>query len=79
MEDINETWLVLAPPADNVQAARALGPVSEKNLLGRTSFIFDNQPRSELEKLGDVSRINLSDLFVTLMDGEWYVKKTLPD
>lgn len=70
MEEINEKWLVLAPPANNMAAARALGPASEQSLLGRTSFIFNNQPRSELEKLGDVSRINLSDLFVTLMDGE---------
>ncbi len=70
MEDISEQWKVLNPKADNVEAARALFPVSEHNLMGRTSFIFKGRTRAELEKLGDVSRISLSDLFVILMDGE---------
>ena len=70
MEDINAQWLVLNPTAEHKDAARALSPVSEQTTLGRTSLIFNNQPRSELEKLGDVSRLNLSDLFVTLMNGE---------
>lgn len=70
MEDIAEQWMVLNAGGDNIDAARALSPVSEQTLLGRTSFIFKGHDRSELEKLGDVSRISLSDLFITLMDGE---------
>jgi len=70
MEEIGEQWLVLNPATDNIDAARAMAPASEQTLLGRTSFIFNGQPRAELEKLGDVSRVSLSDLFVTLMDGE---------
>ena len=70
MEDISAQWMVLAPTADNIEAARALSPVSEQTTLGRTSFIFKDRLRAELEKLGEVSRLNLSDLFVTLMDGE---------
>ncbi len=70
MEDISEQWKVLNPTADNVDAARALLPVSEQSLMGRTSFIFKGRTRAELEKMGDVSRISLSDLFVILMDGE---------
>ncbi|PHZ85541.1 ABC transporter ATP-binding protein [Paremcibacter congregatus] len=69
MEDIGENWMVLNPPAANVDAARALGPVSEQSVLGRTSFIFKGRSRAELSELGDVNRINLSDLFVTLMEG----------
>jgi len=70
MEDIGEKWLVLNPPTENIDAARALSPVSEQTMLGRTSFIFKDRPREELARLGDVGRINLSDLFVTLMEGE---------
>ncbi len=70
MEDIAEKWMVLNTPQENIDAARALSPVSEQTLLGRTSFIFNGKARSELAELGDVSRISLSDLFVTLMDGE---------
>lgn len=70
MEDIGQKWMVLNPSPDNIDAARALSPVSEQTLLGRTSFIFNGKSRSELAELGEVSRVSLSDLFVTLMDGE---------
>ena len=70
MEDIGEQWLVLNPPTENIEAARALSPVSEQTLLGRTSFIFNGPSRAELASLGEVSRVSLSDLFVTLMEGK---------
>ena len=70
MEDIGEQWLVLNPPTENIEAARALSPVSEQTLLGRTSFIFNGPSRGELAPLGEVSRVSLSDLFVTLMEGK---------
>lgn len=70
MEDIGEQWMVLDPSPENISAARALSPVSEQTLLGRTSFIFNGRDRAELATLGEVNRISLSDLFVTLMDGE---------
>ncbi len=70
MEEITEDWMLLNPTAQNIDAARALSPASEQTMLGRTSFIFNGKPRAELEKLGDVSRVSLSDLFVTLMEGK---------
>lgn len=70
MEDIGAQWMVLNTSPENIEAARALSPVSEQTLLGRTSFIFNGKERSILADLGEVSRLSLSDLFVTLMDGE---------
>lgn len=70
MDNISQDWMVLNTSANNQEAARALGPVSEQTLLGRTSFIFNGKARTDLEELGEVSRISLSDLFVTLMSGE---------
>lgn len=70
MEDIGAQWMVLNTTPENLEAARALSPVSEQTMLGRTSFIFKGKARSELAELGEVTRISLSDLFVTLMDGE---------
>ncbi|WP_138379315.1 ABC transporter ATP-binding protein [Luteithermobacter gelatinilyticus] len=68
MEQIAESWLILHPRRENLDAARALEPVSERTTLGRTSMIFHGRPRQELEDLGDISRLSLSDLFVTLMN-----------
>lgn len=70
MEDIGQQWMVLNPAQENLEAARALSPVSEQTMLGRTSLIFNGKERRTLAELGDVSRLSLSDLFVTLMGGE---------
>ena len=70
MEEISQHWFVLHPTTDNIDAARALGPQQVQSTLGRTAMIFNNRPRSELEHLGEVGRLSLSDLFVTLMTRE---------
>jgi len=70
MDDISDQWMVLAPATENIDAARRLSPVSEQTMLGRTSFIFKDQSRDRLAQLGEVNRVSLSDLFVTLMEGD---------
>ena len=70
MEETLETWKVLEPNKDSVDEARALSPYREMKSLGRTSFIFKGTDRATLSEFGEVSRLSLSDLFVTLMSGE---------
>ncbi|WP_321397536.1 ABC transporter ATP-binding protein [Emcibacter sp.] len=70
MEEIGEHWFVLHPKAEHINDARALDPLQEQTTLGRTTMIFNNRPRVELEQLGEVGRLSLSDLFVTLMTRE---------
>jgi len=70
MEETLETWKVLEPNKDRVDEARALSPYREMKSLGRTSFIFKGKDRATLSEFGEVSRLSLSDLFVTLMSGE---------
>lgn len=70
MEETSSTWKVLEPRKDMIDEARALSPYREMTSLGRTSFIFKGKDRNTLKEYGDVSRLSLSDLFVTLMTGE---------
>jgi len=70
MEETLETWKTLDPSADHVDEARALAPYREMTSLGRTSFIFKGKDADTLKQFGDVRRLSLSDLFVTLMTGE---------
>jgi ABC-2 type transport system ATP-binding protein len=67
MEDIGQNWFILHPGKEYIDDARALGPQQIHTTLGRTAMIFNNRPRGELEPLGDVGRLGLADLFVTLM------------
>jgi len=69
MEDITQNWLVLHADRDHLDAVRDLNPVQEQVVLGKTSFVFKGRDKSELEQFGELSRLSLSDLFVTLMKG----------
>jgi len=70
MEKTLDTWKTLEPNPDNIDQARELGPYREMTSLGRTSFIFKGSDKATLQEFGEVRRLSLSDLFVTLMTGE---------
>ncbi len=70
MEDVSANWCSLIPEQGKEGEARALGPISEEKTFGRSSFIYKGVDRNNLKQLGEVSRLSLSDLFVTLMTGE---------
>ncbi len=70
MEETLATWKTLEPNPDRIDEARALGPYREISSLGRTSFIFKGSDKATLQEFGEVRRLSLSDLFVTLMTGE---------
>jgi len=59
---------VMAGP-DALEAARALRPIHERRLFGRTLLIFDGLPREQLAGLGEVRTPSLADLFVAIMGG----------
>jgi len=58
---------VLLVKPDDLSAARALGPISERQGLGRTALLFDGVERERLAPLGEVRTAGLADLFVALM------------
>jgi ABC-2 type transport system ATP-binding protein len=70
MDEVAQNWCTLNPANGNEDKARALNPRAEEKTFGRSTFIFNGADRSKLEKLGEVNRLNLSDLFVTLMTGD---------
>jgi ABC-2 type transport system ATP-binding protein len=52
---------------ENVAAARALRPMSERQLFGRGIFLFDRVDREQLAALGDARTPGIADLFVAVM------------
>ena len=59
------TEAVVAPEA--LAAARALGPIHERQVLGRSILLFDRADRARLAGLGEVRTPGIADLFVALM------------
>jgi ABC-2 type transport system ATP-binding protein len=69
MEEVESRYLeVMVPPA-SAAAARALEPVHERQVLGRSIMLFDGADRRRLAELGDVRTPGIADVFVAVMSG----------
>jgi len=67
MEDFEVRYLEVMVQPDQLDAARALRPISERQVFGRSILIFDNVPRDRLAALGEVRTASIADLFVAVM------------
>jgi len=52
---------------EHVAAARALKPIHERPVFGRSVLLFDHVDRNQLAALGEVRRPSIADLFVAVM------------
>jgi ABC-2 type transport system ATP-binding protein len=52
---------------EQVAAARALKPIHERQVFGRSVLMFDGVNYRQLEELGEVRTPSIADLFVALM------------
>ncbi|MDQ3126672.1 MAG: ABC transporter ATP-binding protein [Pseudomonadota bacterium] len=69
MEDVEARYLEVVVGPDRLAAARALRPLHERTLLGRSILLFDGVARDQLAALGEVRSPGLVDVFVALMGG----------
>ena len=67
MEAIEARFAELVVPTERLAEARELGPLGERQLLGRATLLFDGAERARLAELGEVRTPGLADLFIALM------------
>ena len=70
LDELEASFLEVAVRPDRVAAARALGPLHERQALGRSVLTFEGADRERLEELGDVRAPGVADLFVAVMSRE---------
>jgi ABC-2 type transport system ATP-binding protein len=70
MEEFEARYAEVMVPAENAAAARELKPLHERQVFGRSVFLFDRAERGRLAALGEVRTPSLADLFVAVMGGE---------
>jgi ABC-2 type transport system ATP-binding protein len=70
VEQIGERYAQLIVKAEQLSAARALKPFSERTVFGRTALFYENARREELAPLGEVGTPTIADLFVARMSRE---------
>ena len=67
MEDFETRYTEVMVNPERVAAARALNPINERVVFGRSILLFDRVERAQLAALGDVRTPSLADLFVAVM------------
>jgi len=70
MEELESRYVELTVNPEQVAAARTLGPIYERQVLGRSVLLFDRADRGQLAMLGDERTPSISDLFVAVMSNQ---------
>jgi ABC-2 type transport system ATP-binding protein len=70
MEEFGTRYSEVMVKPENAAAARALSPLHERQVFGRSIFIYDRADRERLAELGEVRTPSLADLFVAIVGGD---------
>jgi ABC-2 type transport system ATP-binding protein len=70
MEDFEARYQEVMVVPEQVAAARALGPIHERQVFGRSILLFDSADRGRLAALGEVRAPSLADLFVAVIGAQ---------
>jgi ABC-2 type transport system ATP-binding protein len=67
MEEFESRYVEVTVNPDRAAAARALKPMHERQVFGRSILLFDGVDRQQLAALGEVRTPSIADLFVAVM------------
>ena len=71
MDEVGERYAEVMVNPDRAEAARALKPLNERQVFGKSIFLFDGVERSRLAELGELHKPSVADLFVATMKGTY--------
>src|SRR6266481_3640384 len=66
-EEFESRYLEVLVNTENIATARALKPIHERSVFGRSVMLFDGANRKQVAALGEVRRPSIADLFVAVM------------
>jgi ABC-2 type transport system ATP-binding protein len=67
MEEFDSRYVEVMVNPEHIATARALKPIHERPVFGRSVLLFDHVDRGQLSALGEVRRPSIADLFVAIM------------
>jgi len=70
VEELESRYLELIVHPDHIAAARALRPMHERQVFGRSILLFDRVDREQLAAFGDVRTSSIADLFVAVVGNQ---------
>jgi ABC-2 type transport system ATP-binding protein len=70
MEAFEQRYTEVLSPPEHAAEARTLGPIQERQVFGRSLFLFDGADRARLAALGEVRTPSIADLFVAVIGAD---------
>jgi ABC-2 type transport system ATP-binding protein len=70
MEEFESRYAEVTVRPEHLAAARALKPIYESQLMGRSILLFDRVDRQQLVPLGDVRTPSIADVFVAVIGNQ---------
>jgi ABC-2 type transport system ATP-binding protein len=67
MEEFESRYVEVMVNPENLTTARALKPIHERPVFGRSVLLFDHVSRNQLATIGELRRPSVADLFVAVM------------
>jgi ABC-2 type transport system ATP-binding protein len=67
MEEFERRYLEVMVHPEQLAAARALKPIQERQVLGRSTLLFDQVDRQQLAGFGEARTPSIADVFVAVM------------
>jgi ABC-2 type transport system ATP-binding protein len=71
MDEVTERFVEVMVPAEKLEAAKALKPIDERQVFGKSVMLFDGVPRAKAAELGETRNVGIADLFVAQMKGTY--------
>jgi ABC-2 type transport system ATP-binding protein len=71
MDDVGERFTEVMVGPDLREQALALKPLHERNVFGKSVFLFDGPAREQLAALGELHKPSVADIFVAMMKGAY--------
>lgn len=71
MDAVGERYVEVMVNPDRADAARALGPLNERQIFGKSIFLYDGVDKTRLMELGELHKPSVADLFVATMKGTY--------
>jgi ABC-2 type transport system ATP-binding protein len=70
MEEFESRYTEVSVKPERVSAARALKPIYERQVIGRSVLLFDGIDRQQLAAFGEVRTPSIADLFVAVIGNQ---------
>ncbi len=71
MDAVGDRFTEVMVNPDKAAAARAMQPLGERQIFGKSIFLFDGTEKPRLAELGETRQPSIADLFVATMKGTY--------